>query len=153
MKKIILYQISILFAICLIWVQSPLNNFPVWLKEYELAIKCILIATLAGILYSLRAIYVNYSACKNWDNSWEVWYYLRPITSSISGLVAYIFLKASLIILETSQVENAGNYGYLAFAFIAGLNVDKFLKKIEAQAKSSFGVETSRASRMGEDDN
>lgn len=152
MRKIISYQILILIMLGVLWAQGPLGNIPLWLKEYELVINCILVSTLAGVLYCLRAIYVNYSVHKNWDAYWEVWYYLRPIASSICGLIAYIFLKASIIILEADQTENAGNYGYLAFAFIAGFNVDKFLKKIEGLAKSSFGVEKSRASRQGEND-
>lgn len=134
------------------WIQYPLGNIPPYLSKYILSIQCILISTLAGILYCLRAIYLNCSVRKNWDNCWEVWYYIRPVTSAISGLVAYIFLKAGMIVLEAQQVENAGNYGYLAFAFIAGLNVDRFLNKIEEFAKSSFGVEKSRASRNAEND-
>jgi len=153
LKKIIIYQVFVLIILGILWAQGPLDNIPTWLKEFELAINCIIVSTLAGVLYCMRAIYLNYSVQKNWDTHWEVWYYLRPIASSITGLVAYIFLKASIIILEADQVENAGNYGYLAFAFIAGFNVDQFLKKIEGLAKSSFGVEKSRASKEGENDN
>ena len=35
----------------------------------------------------------------NWAPHWVIWYYLRPMTSAISGFVAYIFLKAGLIVL------------------------------------------------------
>ena len=153
MKKIIAYQIAFLIFLGLIWAQGPLGNIPSWLKGYELAINCMNIAALAGVLYCLRAVYLNYSVNKDWDTYWEVWYYLRPIASAVSGLVAYIFLKASIIILEADQAANAGHFGYLAFAFIAGLNVDNFLKKIEGLAKSSFGVETSRTSKKSDNDN
>ncbi len=135
-------MITVLF---ILWAQGPLGNIPSWLIAYQLVINCILIATLAGTLYCIRAIYLNFSVNNSWERRWEVWYYLRPIASAVAGLIAFIFLKASIIILEASEAEDAGYYGYLAFSFIAGYNVDRFLKKIEGLAKSTFGVEKSRS--------
>jgi hypothetical protein len=112
-----------------------------------------LVSTLAGILYCLRAVYLNRSVENRWEVQWEVWYYLRPLASAIAGLVSFVFLKASIIVLEASQPDDVGNYGFLAFSFIAGYNVDKFLKKIEGLASSSFGVDKSRAYRKSNDDN
>jgi len=109
-------------------------------------------AMLAGVLYCLRAVYLNASVQGNWKPQWETWYYLRPIASAIAGLVGYVFLRAGVIVLEAEQAENAGNFGYLAFSFIAGYNVDRFLKKIEDLAKSSFGVENSRSYEKNEND-
>jgi len=111
-----------------------------------LAIKCILVGVLGGVLYCLRGVYLSRSVRDDWNERWETWYYLRPVVSGMSGLVAFIFLKAGLIVLEANQIDDAGNYGYMAFAFIAGFNVDKFLAKIEDVAKSVFGIEKSRAS-------
>lgn len=153
MKKIIAYQVVILFILCFVWTQGQLGNFPAWLRDYQIVINCMIISTLAGVLYCIRAIYLSRSVRKDWDINWEIWYYLRPISSSISGLIAYIFLKAGLIILEANQTEDAGHFGYLAFAFIAGFNVDNFLKRIENLAKSSFGIEISRSSGKSENDN
>ncbi len=104
-------------------------------------------ATIAGSLYCLRSVYINKGVYNSWKENWEVWYYIRPITSAISGLASYVFLKAGLIVLEGYQEDNAGNYGYLAFAFIAGLNVDKFVEKIEEIAKAAFGIEKSRTAK------
>lgn len=147
MKKVIAFQIFIV-TICIFgWIQKPIGNYPEWLIEAELAINCILIATLAGCLYCLRAVYLNKCVRNYWDENWETWYYLRPITSAISGLASYIFLKAGLVVLEASEVDNSGNYGYLAFALIAGLNVDKFVVKIEEIAKATFGIEKSRTAK------
>lgn len=143
-------MIAVLF---ILWAQGPLGNIPSWLAAYQLAINCILIATLAGTLYCTRAIYLNFSVSDSWQQRWEVWYYLRPISSAVAGLVAFIFLKASIIILEATQTEDAGYYGYLAFSFIAGYNVDRFLKKIEDLAKSTFGVEKSRSYGNDTNDN
>lgn len=144
LKKIIGYQVFILLVIVGVWVQLPLGNVLEWANQYLLAIQCILIAAIGGTLYCLRAIYVNRCVRKNWDPDWETWYYLRPLTSSISGFASYIFLKAGLLILDASQQVNSGDFGFLAVAFIAGLNVDKFTLKIEEVAKATFGIDKSR---------
>ena len=51
-----------------------------------------------------------------------------------------------LALLEGSQSGEDGLFGYLAFSFIAGYNVDRFLKKMEDVAQSKFGVRPSRTS-------
>ena len=146
MVKIITYQVVIILILAVLWAQGPLGNIPTWLEPYQLAIKCILTAGLAGVLYCVRAVYLNYCVHRHWDERWEVWYYLRPLASAVTGLVAYIFLKASVVVLEASQSGEAGLYGYMAFSFIAGYNVDRFLKKMEEVAQSKFGVRPSRTS-------
>jgi hypothetical protein len=150
LKKVISFQISVVFIVVLFWLQKPLGNIPAWLTDYILAIDCILIAAIGGVLYCLRGVYVNKCVNKNWDKDWETWYYLRPITSSISGLASYIFLKAGLVVLEAAQDANSVDYGFLAFAFIAGLNVDKFVLKIEEISKATFGIEKSRIAKESE---
>ncbi|WP_350204955.1 hypothetical protein [Ekhidna sp.] len=107
--------------------------------------------SLGGILYCLRGVYLNKSVHKRWDKDWHVWYYLRPLTSLISGLVSSIFLRAGLLVLDA--VEGEMSFGYLAVAFIAGYNVDNFLKKIEDVAKTIWGIDKSRSSKNSEDKN
>lgn len=153
MKKIISYQILLILVLAFLWALGPLGWMPAWLVGYQLAINCILIASLAGVLYCVRAVYTNYSARNTWEKRWEVWYYLRPLASAVAGLVAFIFLKAGMAVLEASQSGVDGMYGYMAFSFIAGYNVDRFLKMIEDLAKSKFGVEQSGSYRKGDDDN
>ena len=150
MKKVITFQVVVLLSVFGIWLQDPLGNIPQWLGGYILPIQCFLIATVGGSLYCLRAIYINKCVNKNWDTEWEAWYYIRPLTSAISGIAAYIFLKAGLIILEATQETGSGNYGFLALAFIAGLNVDNFVLKIESIAHSTFGIEKSRSSKKND---
>lgn len=151
MKKIIAYHLFILCVVIGISIQEPLGNIPDWLTGYWLAIQCILVAAVGGTLYCLRAVYVNKCVNKNWDIEWETWYYLRPITSSVSGFSAYIFLKAGLIVLEADQAAEAGDYGFMVIAFIAGLNVDNFIRKLEDIAKATFGIDKSRSSSRKDD--
>jgi hypothetical protein len=63
----------------------------------------------------------------------------------ICGGVSYLFLKTGLILLESSAKGDASNLGFYALAFIAGLNVDNFLSKIEDIAAATWGIKKSRA--------
>lgn len=145
MKKIVLYLFFTLSLIAGIWIYLQQGTAPTWIAENSLAIQCMLISSLGGALYCLRGVYLNKSVKNNWDKNWETWYYLRPPVSAITGLIAFIFMKAGLIVLEADSTQSASNFGYLAFAFIAGFNVDKFLAKLEDIAKSVFGIDKSRS--------
>ncbi len=123
---------------------------PEWFDKFRLFYNCSLIGGLGGVFYCLRSVYVNYSVKKNWDIDWELWYYIRPIVSIISGSASFIFLKAGLLILESQETQNSTHYGFLAVAFIAGYNVDKFMKRIENIAESTWGVAKSNVSKEGD---
>lgn len=113
-------------------------------NEYDLVLECMIVAGGGGILYCLRGVYLNYCVQKNWDNDWMVWYFIRPVVSLLCGGVSFLFLKAGLLVLEAQKETDATNLGFFAFAFIAGLNVDKFITKIEDLAKATWGIEKSR---------
>lgn len=119
---------------------------PGWYLQNLLSLNCTFMGGLGGILYCLRAVYLNRCVLKKWDDNWVIWYYLRPITSCISGFVSSIFLKAGLLALNSSIQHDGIPYGYLTIAFIAGYNVDNFLKKIESVALNSWGIKKTRAS-------
>lgn len=151
MKLVITYLVLMLVLIALSFLGLEQFGLPESLASSELALQCALIAALGGILYCLRSVYLNRCVHDRWTESWEIWYYLRPITSFICGIVAYIFLKAGLVVLDASQNTDAGNFGYYAFAFFAGLNVDKFVAKIEEIGKSLFGIEKTRNAKLSDD--
>lgn len=152
MKLVISYLIVMMLLVASSYLGIEQLGLPESLENSELALRCALIATLGSVLYCLRSVYVNRCVHDRWTKSWEIWYYLRPITSFICGIVAYIFLKAGLVVLDASQNSDAGNFGYYAFAFFAGLNVDKFVAKIEEIGKSLFGIEKSRNAKLSNDD-
>jgi len=151
MKKVILYLFLFLLFLIFILYSKIRYNFPDWLVAYKLPIECGIAGGFGGILYCLRAIYINKSVNKNWDDDWNIWYYIRPIVSIITGVVSFIFLKAGLLILEANSNVNSTNLGYLALAFIAGLNVDKFINKIENIAQATWGIEPSRVSKRNKE--
>lgn len=119
-----------------------------WLAgELRLAVLCVLFGGLGGLTYCLRGVYLNACVRKQWDVGWLPWYVLRPIVSLIFGGVSYLFVKAGLLLLGAAQAVNGPPLGIWAFAFIAGLNVDRFLAKIEEIGSTAWGVEPSRQSR------
>jgi len=145
---IIIYLFSLL-AVELFFGYSLLFNSLFPTNHYNLLFECILLGGIGGAMYCLRGVYLNFCVRKNWDNEWSVWYVLRPVVSLICGGVSYLFLKAGLLVLEAKNEADATNLGFYAFAFIAGLNVDKFIAKIEDIAKSTWGIDKSRSSDNG----
>lgn len=143
MKKIIIW-LSFILAILISASVGYVENWFVINTNLILPFKCVLSAGYGGILYLLRAVYVNKCVRKNWDKDWELWYYLRPMTSLISGVASYIFLKAGVLVLNAEIDVSSSSFGFMAVAFIAGLNVDKFTTKLEELAKAAWGIEKSR---------
>lgn len=131
---------------------SGLGWTPVEIENIRVGLTCCAVGAVGGCLYCLRAIYVNRGIYKRWDPDWYSWYFIRPLTSCICGGVSFLFLKAGLLVLESNTHPNASEIGFYAFAFVAGLNVDKFLQRIEATAQSLWGIESSRASKASKDD-
>ena len=152
MVAIIFYLIVLLCLNAILIISPHLFELPAWYSHDILFANCAYMGLLGGILYCLRAVYLNKCVSKNWDKNWETWYYLRPITSTLSGLISSIFLKAGLLVLQASNLQGETPYGYYAIAFVAGYNVDNFLKKIEAIMQSAWGIKKSRSCERSEDD-
>lgn len=97
---IIIYLLALLVfatysigAMALGWLSEPY-------RPLRVPLMCGAIAYVGGALYCFRAIYLNKCVHKRWDPDWHVWYFIRPITSTIAGAVSYLFLKAGLLVLE-----------------------------------------------------
>ncbi len=125
---------------------------PGWFEQFSLAYRSALIGALGGVIYCLRAVYLNRSVKGKWNDDWNVWYFLRPLVSGLVGAVAFVFLNAGLLVLDAGAADNSSPYGFLALSFIAGLNVDRFLVKLEEVAKASWGVKPSRTSERSRKD-
>lgn len=118
---------------------------PDWLR---IGLTCVAVGGLGGCMYCLRGVYLNYSVHQRWGKEWIPWYLLRPIVSAGSGAISYVFLRAGLLILESGTKQDATEVGFYALAFIAGLNVDKFISKLEDIAQAAWGIEKSRANKL-----
>lgn len=133
------------------WLANGLveKSLPPWISLFVRAdtqYYCGICGGVGGVLYCLRGVYLNYCVNKSWDNSWLPWYFIRPIASIVTGTIAYYLLQAGLFVLEakTDVTKPHTHYGYYAFSFIAGYNVDQFLKKVEDVAKTTWGIDKSR---------
>lgn len=121
---------------------------PLWLTdELRTVTACILFGGLGGVAYCLRGVYLNACVRKQWDLCWLPWYYVRPILSLVFGGVSYLFVKSGLLLLGVTNDTGASPLGIWALAFLAGLNVDKFLAKIEAVGETVWGIAPSRQSK------
>ncbi len=147
MIKVIIFLLIVLLILIALAIAPFMLDMPDALRYFQLFYLCVVSGGFGGVLYCLRAIYLNVSVKGEWSKQWEVWYFLRPIVSLLSGGVSYIFLKAGLLVLEAQEIDGSSNYGFLALAFIAGLNVDNFIRKIESIAESAWGIGKSRASK------
>lgn len=147
MKKVIAFHLIFLAAIGGLAYWHLSGASPPWLKSAHIWFLSVIVGGLGGAVYCLRGVYLNACVRKNWDVAWEPWYYIRPFVSLVCGGVSCLFLKAGLLILESTQKEGASELGFLALAFVAGLNVDKFVAKVEDIAQASWGIEKSRAAK------
>lgn len=129
-----------------LYVSTIHHSSPKWIIDQALAIRCMVCGGLGGAIYLFRAVYLRCCVYDDWDGNWLPWYFIRPFTSLFCGLVAFIFLSAGLIVLDGDRANEAGEYGFYALCILAGLNVDKFLVKIEEIGKAVFGIEQSRTS-------
>ncbi len=150
MTRLVLYLIAWLPLIGWLWSVSVRGCLPSWLEPFSLAYQCTLMGALGGVVYCLRAIYLHRSVKKSWDPNWTAWYIIRPVVSSIVGLVAFIFLNAGLLVLDAQHTTSSNQYGFLALSFVVGLNVDRFLVKIEDIARTAWGIRPPRTSEESE---
>ena len=151
MKLVISYLILILIGLLYFLVQILINQLPVDVLNLKVGLICSIIGGIGGCIYCLRAVYLNACVRKLWDKEWIPWYYIRPIVSITCGGVSYLFLRAGLLILESGTNPDSSDLGFYALAFIAGLNVDKFISKIEDVAQAVWGIEKSRSSSSQSD--
>jgi len=152
MKRTIAYLIVVLLVYCGVAVALLCGKVPLPSPGLTLALFCGLSGGIGGVTYCLRGVYLNACVFKRWDNGWLPWYFIRPLVSFICGAVSCLFLKAGLIVLEAQQAEESTNLAFYALAFVAGLNVDKFVEKIEDIAQVTWGIKKSRTAREGGED-
>jgi hypothetical protein len=107
----------------------------------ELGVYCFSFGMMGGIVHCLRSIYLHRSLMGDWESKWNVWYFLRPIVSGITGVISMIFIKAGLLVFASGLQIDDRVMAYIAVAFLAGYNVKNFLSKIEDISKAVLGVE------------
>lgn len=152
MKRAITYLIVVLLAYTYLGLLILTKRLTLEPYGLNLAVLCGLCGGIGGVTYCLRGIYLNACVFDRWSSKWLPWYFIRPVVSFVCGVVSCLFLKAGLIVLEAKQSGDPTNLAFFALAFIAGLNVDKFIEKIEDVAQVTWGIKRSRTANK-EDDN
>jgi hypothetical protein len=112
--------------------------------DLRVGLMCAVIGAVGGCLYCLRAVYLNRCVRQTWSDHWAAWCLIRPVVSTCCGGVSFLFLKAGLLVLESGTKSDASEIGSYALALVAGLNVDKFVAKIEDVAQAVWGIDQSR---------
>ena len=150
MIKAIFYLLAMLAAYALLGIQMLLGNLIVP-ESIQLAVYSGVCGGIGGVTYCLRGVYLNACVFDRWTEKWLPWYFIRPIVSFICGVVSFVFLKSGLIVLEAQQSQHPTNLAFYALAFIAGLNVDKFIEKLEDIAQVTWGIKKSRVSSVSDE--
>ena len=146
----VVYLLTISIVLCGLIYNVLTKQVPSIPDSLKTGILCAAIGGIGGCVYCLRSIYIHVCIKRDYDNIWMIWSYIRPIISIICGGVSYLFLRAGLFALGSVKDKDTSDLGFYALAFIAGLNVDKFLLKIEDLAKTAWGIEKSRTSAESE---
>ncbi|TXI12082.1 MAG: hypothetical protein E6Q68_04660 [Polynucleobacter sp.] len=143
---LVAYLIACIFGLYF----ADISGFFAASANLKIALMSSLFGGIGGVIYCLRGIYLSASVRGDWNSKWIPWYFIRPFVSTICGGVSFVFLKAGLIALEATSTGSSSDFGFFAFALIAGLNVDKFLEKLQDIALSIWGIEKSRSSKPHE---
>jgi hypothetical protein len=150
LKAIVAYLLVVAAALAGGVLAQVLGLLPDTFSPIRIGATCGAVGGIGGCVYCLRGVYLNACVRKQWDDDWQPWYYIRPLVSIACGAISYVFLSAGLLVLEAGQREDSSYFGFYALAFIAGLNVDKFIARVEGIAHATWGIEKSRATVTSE---
>lgn len=152
MKRCFLFLLFILGLDAWGFIAVLSSSIPEWLRAYDTVLLCGLTGGIGGCVYCLRGLYVN--TCvrpEGWDPKWMPWYFIRPIVSHLCGGISFVVLKTGLLVLESQPKSDSHQLGFYLLAFVAGLNVDKFVTKIEDLAQTTWGIDRSRSAGQSAD--
>jgi hypothetical protein len=112
------------------WLPDPLGPLPV-VVPWSGAIGTVVVAIFG--LYMHRA---------DWDDSYDYWYGVRPLTGAVLGSFGYVFL--AVIIQSTGNPAvgsktGSGDLVYAALAFIIGFSQKTFHDLLERATAVIFG--------------
>lgn len=144
--RVTVYLVIWLFVLSGSFFYLKFGSAPNYFSNFETLLGCILIGGIGGNVYCLRAIYLQACVKKEWDENWIVWYLLRPLLSIVVGGISYLFIKAGLVLFNSSGQSEINQLSIWSLAFLSGLNVDNFIKKIESIGETVWGISPSRVS-------
>jgi len=104
---------------------------------------------LGGCLYSLRGL-TKHTSANDYSPSYDLSYYLRPISSGICGLMVFFLLLGGALTLNIgnsgtsglSWLTFAGRMPYIALSLLAGYGSHEFMMKLKDVAQSVFAIQS-----------
>lgn len=103
---------------------------------------------LGGCLYDIRGL-VKHSAENDFDNRFELSYYLRPFAGALSGLIVFFLLLGGALAFNITPGNGdqamawktfAGRMPYITFGLLAGYASHAFMMKLKEVADSVFST-------------
>lgn len=146
MKTVAYYLVTMLLFLLTLLLLTLSGILPYWIRDHDVVIKCALSGGFGAVSYGFMAIYYHYCKREDWNAVWIPWYFMRPILGIIVGAFTYFFVAAGLLVLEAATPSGASHLGIFALAFVAGLNTDRFIAKIEDVVSNLWGIEPSSIS-------
>ena len=139
------YHVGLIALSLFLYFSKFLEN--IFVNINTLWLEVVIWGLLGGCAYCIRGLYLQYCVKKEWDDRWIVWHIIRPTMSAICGAVSLLFIQSGFLLFAGSLSTQKSYYAVYAVAFIAGLNVDNFMNRIESLMKASIGIEKTRASK------
>lgn len=120
---------------------------PSFRKTFVLTVCIMFVAgMLGGCLYSFRGITIH-ASLNDYSRDYDLTYFLKPLSSGMSGLLVFFLLLGGALTLNisTSEVPQAwqtfsGRMPYIAFSLLAGYGAHEFMLKLKDLAESIFAV-------------
>lgn len=99
---------------------------------------------LGGCLYNFRGL-VKHTQEEDFKSSYQLSYYLRPISGGLSGIIVFFLLLGGAMTLDVGRSSGGVTWGtllgrmpYIAFALLAGYSSHEFTLKMKDLAESLF---------------
>ena len=107
----------------------------------------LLMGTLGGLTIAIWGL-TSHAANLDFDRSYAIWYWLRPLLGAVMGLIAVIAVQAGLLAVEGQAAHQPAPSGKLLLyilAFLAGFSERFFIRVIDRVMTAIFSSEPAPA--------
>ena len=106
---------------------------------------------LGASVYCIRGLY-KHCSLGDYEARYAYWYLFRPWIGAVLGVVSYLLIAAGFLALGCSGGNKPdplrARMLYVAVGFMAGFSANEFVVKLNAVAKTLFGVDNPVAANV-----
>lgn len=113
-------------------IQFPLG------PETSLIFVIMLSGIIGACIFSLFAISHHLGADKDFDATWEAWYWLRPVIGAGLALVFYLLLRGGVLTIG-ADLKNLNLVGVAGVSGLVGMFAEQALHKLQDLSDTIFG--------------